>query len=82
MAAADEADSCSRQAQRFDTSYKAQIPRAGFEPTTPGLGNRKAILAKDDAASTCDDAENYVACYVALLERENPDLAAVVKGCK
>jgi hypothetical protein len=49
---------------------------------TPGLGIRKAILAKDDGASTCGDAKNCVAVYVALLEREMPDLAAVVKGWK
>lgn len=56
------------------------VPRTGFEPVTPGLGNRLGDSARDETASTCGNAKNRVAFYVALLERESPDLAAVVKG--
>jgi hypothetical protein len=65
---------------RDDSRRVERVPRAGFEPTTPGLGNRKPISASAESPSTCDNSENSVAFYVALLEREAPDLAAVVKA--
>ena|SRR6478736_6000157 len=54
-------------------------PRYRFTPYT-GLANRNSDSATVDQPSTCENAADCVACYVALLERENPDLAAVVKG--
>jgi len=44
------------------------------------LANRSSNDASSNQPSTCGDANCSVAFYVALLEREMPDLAAVVKA--
>ena len=59
-----------------------QLPRAGFEPTTPGLGNRKDISTSGEGSTSCETPVDCVAVCVALLEQESPDLAAVVKDWK
>ena len=66
--------------RRCDRRLLERVPRAGFEPTTPGLGNRKVILAKGEGACTYDETKNCVAVCVALLEYQLPDLSTVVKN--
>ncbi len=54
-------------------------PPNGFEALTCGLQNRCSPSATNDSTTTCgNDAENS-ADYLALLERESPDLALLVK---
>ncbi len=60
-------------------SQEESKPPNGFEPLTCGLQNRCSSSATNDDATTCgNDAENS-ADYLALLERESPDLALLVK---
>jgi integrase len=62
------------------TAAGSEVPPIGIEPTTYGLGNRPADSTNTNSLTTYDDAENVLAFCLAFLDRESPDLAAVVRS--
>ncbi len=54
-------------------------PPNGFEPLTCGLQNRCSDTVTSDDTTICENDKENSADYLALLERESPDLALLVK---
>ena len=53
---------------------------AGFEPATPGLGNRCHEFVTHDDATTYDDGDPRLTDLLTDVARVYPDLAAIVEA--